>query len=303
MAKEQITKNDKIYLARFSNDRGILGVLAIENDEDINKILAENKDTPLEVLKNLSSNDIYKDALNENYSFKKYEEEMNDESFSKMEPIKQEGIIKMFKDIYNQEDLPIEVCNLFINVDYEPLLNKMASYQKTPHEILNKLYDSKSYIVDYHLADNPNCPPNILEELAKRKNDYLNLKLADNPNCPLNILEEFSKTKDENKLKYIASNPNTPIKILEQLANHENEEVRINLVCNKNCSKEILEQLSKDESLNVRDYITINPNVTREILESMSNDPDNEKKVIDRCNRYLERLDKKEQSNDYGFER
>ena len=139
MAKEQITKNDKIYLARFSNDRGILGILAIENDEDINKILAENRNTPLEVLKNLSSNDIYKDALNENYSFRQYEIEMEDENFIKMEPIKQEGIIKMFKDIYNQEDLPIEVYNLFIEVDYNPLLHEMASYQKTPQEILNKL--------------------------------------------------------------------------------------------------------------------------------------------------------------------
>lgn len=303
MAKEQITKNDKIYLARFSNDRGILGVLAIENDEDINKILAENRNTPLEVLKNLSSNDIYKDALNENYSFKQYEIEMEDEDFRKRHPIEQEGIIKMFKDIYNQEDLPIEVYNLFIEVDYNPLLHEMASYQKTPQEILNKLYDSKSYIIDYHLAKNPNCPQNIFEQLAKRKNDYLNLKLADNPNCPPNILEELSKTKNENMLKYISSNPNTPIEILEQLANHENEEIRINLVCNKNCSKEILEQLSKDESLNVKDYIPINPNVTREILESMSNDPDNVKELIDRCNRYIERLNKKEQSIDYDFER
>jgi len=35
----------------------------------------------------------------------------------------------------------------------------------------------------------------------------------------------------------------------------------------------------------------------------MSNDPNNVKELIDRCNRYIEKLNKQEQSNDYDFER
>ena len=255
MTKEQITSKDKIVLARFSNERGVLGELAKENDENINKILAGKRDTPLEVLKNLSSNDIYKDALNENYSFKKYEELMNDEDFRKRKPIEQETIIKMFRVIDDKEDISNNLCKIFINVDYEPLLYKMASYEKTPPEILEEFAKNKNYSLMLQVAENPNCPQNILEEFAERaslvKNEFLNSRLAINPNIPI----------------------------------------------------EILEQLSKDESLKVKNIVLNNPSLTREIVENMSNDPNNGKELIGRCNEYLERLDKKEQSNDYDFER
>jgi hypothetical protein len=215
MTKEQITSKDKIVLARFSNERGVLGELAKENDENINKILAGKRDTPLEVLKNLSSNDIYKDALNENYSFKKYEELMNDEDFRKRQPIEQETIIKMFRVIDDKEDISNNLCKIFINVDYEPLLYKMASYEKTPTEILNKLYDLDTNKYDLSLAGNPNSPQNIIEGLAMKGDYFLYINLAGNKNCPQNILEELAKIKDE---QIVCSYVNSRINFVYQLA-------------------------------------------------------------------------------------
>ncbi len=139
--EEQKTKNEKIALAQNTTNREILYELAGENDEDINYKIAGNENTPLEVLKYLRSYDIYDDVLNENYSFKKYDESMSDEDFRDMETIKQEAIIKMFRMIDNKEDISIEQCNMFIKIDYKPLLHEIASYEKTPHEILFEISD------------------------------------------------------------------------------------------------------------------------------------------------------------------
>ncbi len=205
---ENLNKNDKIVLALNSNNRDLLKVLAKETDEDINFNLAKNSNTPIEVLNNLNFNHIYKDNLNENYSFKKYKDLMNDENFSQMYSIKQEAIIKMFKIIDDKEDISIEQYNMFIDLDYNHLLRKIASYEKTPDEILEKLYDLKPNVVDFDLASNPNCPQNILEELYNLKPNVVDYNLAMNPNCPQNILEELTKNED--------------IRIREKAINHKN---------------------------------------------------------------------------------
>ncbi len=205
---ENIIEEQKIDLAQNTTNRKILEILAEENDEDINYKLAGNENTPLEVLKYLRSYDIYDDVLNENYSFKKYKDLMNNENFSKMDSIKQESIIKMFKIIDNKEDISIEQCNIFIKIDYNHLLNKIASYEKTPVEILEKLHNLKPNVVDFDLASNPNCPQNILEELYNLKPNVVDYHLAMNPNCPQNILEELTKNED--------------IRIREKAINHKN---------------------------------------------------------------------------------
>ena len=215
---ENIIEEQKIDLAQNTTNREILKILAKENDEDINYKLAGNENTPLEVLKYLSSNDIYDDVLNENYSFKKYDELMNDENFSNMNPIKQESIIKMFKMIDNKEDISIEEYNLFININYEPLLKKIASYEKTPAEILNKLYDLDTNKYELSLAGNPNSPQNIIEKLAMKGDYFLYINLAGNPNCPQDLLKAIAKINDEYINVKLAGNPNCPQDLLKEFS-------------------------------------------------------------------------------------
>ena len=215
---KNLNKNEKIALAQNTTNRELLKILAKENDKDINLKLARNENTPIEVFDGLKYNYLYKVALNENYSFKKYDELMNDENFSNMNPIKQESIIKMFKMIDNKEDISIEEYNLFININYEPLLKKIASYEKTPAEILNKLYDLDTNKYDLSLAGNPNSPQNIIEKLAMKGDYFLYINLAGNPNCPQDLLKAIAKINDEYINVKLAGNPNCPQDLLKEFS-------------------------------------------------------------------------------------
>ncbi len=215
---KNLNKNEKIALAKNTTNRELLKILAKENDEDINFKLARNENTPLEVFDGLKFNYLYRLALSENYSFKKYDELMNDENFSNMNPIKQESIIKMFKMIDNKEDISIEQYNIFMNIDYEPLLKKIASYEKTPAEILNKLYDLDTNKYDLSLAGNPNSPQNIIEKLAMKGDYFLYINLAGNPNCSQDILKAIAKVNDEYINVKLAENPNCPQDLLKEFS-------------------------------------------------------------------------------------
>ena len=148
----------------------------------------------------------------------KIKELMNDEDFRKRQPIEQETIIKMFRLIDDKEDISINLCKVFINIDYEPLLKKIASYEKTPVEILNKLYDLDTNKYDLSLAGNPNSPQNIIEELAMKGDYFLYINLASNPNCPQDLLKAIAKINDEYINVKLAGNPNCPQNILEELS-------------------------------------------------------------------------------------
>ena len=74
----------------------------------------------------------------------KIEELMNDEDFRKRQPIVQETIIKMYRLIDDKEDISINLCKIFINVNYKPLLHEMVSYEKTPIEVLEQLSKDES---------------------------------------------------------------------------------------------------------------------------------------------------------------
>ena len=201
--EEQENKKEKIALAQNSSNRELLEELARENDEDINYKLAGNENTPLGVLKYLRTYDIYDDVLNENYSFDKYIDLNGYEDFRDMKTIEQESIIKMYRMINNKEDISIEQCNMFIKMDYKPLLHEIASYEKTPHEILNEFYNSRNEYIYYNdLAKNPNCPQNLLEELANKGSLYIKESLLSNENCPKEILEKLKKEVIEEREKF-----------------------------------------------------------------------------------------------------
>ena len=242
----QKEEEEKIFLAQNTTNRDLLKILAKENDEDINYQIAKNENTPLEVLKYLRSYDIYDDVLNENYSFKKYEELMNDEDFRDMETIKQESIIKIFRMINNKEDISIEQYNIFMEIDYGPLLKKIASYEKTPAEILNKLYDLDTNKYDLSLAGNPNSPQNIIEKLAMKGEYFLYINLAGNPNCPQDLLKAIAKINDEYINVNLASNPNCPQDLLKAIAKINDEYINVKLAGNPNCPQNILEGLSEE---------------------------------------------------------
>lgn len=170
MKIEDLNKNDKIVLAKNTTNRELLKVLAKENDKDVKYQIARNENTPIEVLENLN-NYIYKDALNENYSFKKYIELMNDENFSKMETIKKEAIIKMFKLINENQSLDEKVCSSFINLNYKPLLKEIASYEKTPIEVLEKLSKNEDEVVRNKAINHKNYSSSLIEKLINL-NDF-----------------------------------------------------------------------------------------------------------------------------------
>ena len=53
--------------------------------------------------------------------------------------MERESIVKMYRLINENQSLDEKVCSSFIKLNYKPLVEEIASYEKTPIEILEKL--------------------------------------------------------------------------------------------------------------------------------------------------------------------
>lgn len=189
-------KKEMIKLAK-GNDRLILSNLSFQNDEDVNKLLAKNVNTPFRVLYSFYLDKKYLKLLEKNFSFTKYRELTKDENFLNLDKMERESIVKMYRLINEGKDLDTKICSLFININYKPLVEEIASYEKTPIEILEKLSKNEDITIRNKVALNKSSTSEILENLINDEKLFVRYNVAQHPNSTSEILYKLAEDEDE----------------------------------------------------------------------------------------------------------
>lgn len=100
----------------------------------------------------------------------------------------------------------------------------------------------------------------VLENLALSGSSTLRRTIAKNPCTPAAVLQILAGHKDEATREEVAANPCTPALTLGSLAADESDSVRQNLAKNPQTPAPILERLASDANQLVRCCISTNPN-------------------------------------------
>lgn len=139
--------------------------------------------------------------------------------------------------------------------DKNHICRAVAANPNTPIYLLEQLATYDYWEIRSSVAQNPNTPVALLEQLAKDKSSEVYLGVLNNPSTPVNLLvQEFNKSEDGGLIRYtLAQNPSTPINILQEIAIDSNWRTRAEVAENPSCSSSILRQLaascySKDDN-------------------------------------------------------
>ena len=238
----------------------------------VNLELASNIDTPLYILKELSKNNFYKDTLKDNISFKKYRTLSKDIYFRKFDVKEQEFIIKMFRFIKEKREIQKEVYEVAIELNYIPLLKKIASNINTPSSVLEKLAYNESFIIRCKVAKNKKTPPEVLDRLAYSNNDTIKYEVAKNSNTNLDTLEYLSKNKLYLIREKVAANKNINLYILKKLMNDKDFCVKGQLFLTLRIL--LLENKNNEKIKEIKEYLASNIDTPHDILELLAKDKD-----------------------------
>ena len=211
-------KKEMIKLAK-GNDRIILENLSFQNDEDVDKLLAKNENTPFRVLYSFYLDKKCLNLLQKNFSFTKYIELTKDENFLNLDKMERESIVKMYRLINEGKDLDEKVCSSFIKINYKPLVEEIASYEKTPIEILEKLSKNEDITIRNKVALNKSSTPEILEKLINDEKLFVRYNVAQHPNSTYEILYKLAEDEDEVVRNKAINHKNYSYNLLERLIN------------------------------------------------------------------------------------
>ena len=209
-------KKEMIKLAK-GNDRIILTNLSFKNDEDVNKLLAKNVNTPFEVLYSFYKDNKYLNILEKNFSFTKYRELTKDENFLNLNQIERESIVKMSRLINEGKDLDEKICSSFIKINYKPLVEEIAFYEKTPIKILEKLSKNEDITIRNKVALNKSSTPGILVNLINDEKLFIRYNVAQHPNSTSEILYKLAEDEDEVVRNKAINHKNYSYNLLERL--------------------------------------------------------------------------------------
>ena len=199
----------------------------ISGSETIQKAVAKNPSTPLDILEGLDKNDVLQnpnipvDLMNKIINMQdKHDYQFEMERLPSLytpeyvSKLKRENGIKSLDSILVQNPnispdiLQIIDENLKSNPsDYEFVLSDLLKNPNTPSSIIEKyanrinynmIMPGSLYSVPYSIVQNPNTPPKVLEaikiEIEKQGNDancrYVFRRYYENPNIPKDILQE-----------------------------------------------------------------------------------------------------------------
>ena len=243
-----------------------------EKIKEIKEYLASNIDTPHDILKELSKDDFYKDILKDNISFKKYKTLSKDIYFRKFDVKEQEFIIKMFRFIKEKKEIKEEYYKLAIELNYIPLLEKIASNIDTPSSVLEILAKDESFSIRSKVAKNKNITKEILEILAKDESYFIRYEVAKNKNITKEILEILAKDESYLVREKVAANKNIDLYILKKLMNDKDFYVKGQLFLTLRIL--LLENKNNEKIKEIKEYLASNMNTPHDILEFLTKDKD-----------------------------
>lgn len=149
--------------------------------EDLNKMpakdrfnLAENPNTPPELLVNLSK----------------------------------DNVVFVRVGVAGNPNAPPEALVYLSKDSNRAIIEEVARNPNTPPEALVYLSEDRDEFVIVDVAANPNAPPELLVYLSKFDSNVVRAGVARNPNAPPEVLVNLSKDMDEFVREYVARNPN-----------------------------------------------------------------------------------------------
>ena len=245
-----IAENPRVPLALRV---AFLEVLAKESDSEVCARVAENIDTPAEVLEELAR--------------------------SSEEYIRQLSAEKVLNDREHQLRarfgwLPVE----FAKDREQKVRAGIAENPNSPALLLEALANDKEERVRESVAANPNSPVSLLDALAKDTDELIRRSVAWNPNTPVAVLEALAKDKALWVRKAVAKNPNTPASLLEALSTDKEDHVRASVAENSSAPVSLLKALTTDK-VEIRSRVACNPTTSVALLEALAKDPSSRVRV------------------------
>ena len=146
----------------------------------------------------------------------------------------------------------------------------LARNPATPVETLQRLLESGTTDIQYHVARNPSIPTWLLEEMTADAGALATI--AGRADCPAEILERCAASSVLWQRRIAAANPSCPAAKLARLAS-DHWEVQLALAGNEMCPPEVLEQFSREKSRSLRARVAANPSTAPEVHQRLAADP------------------------------
>jgi len=141
--------------------------------EIIKNNIADNPNTPIDILEVFLNDDSEKVRRISSLNLKRIKEDNNQSEL--LDDGELEELISMSKS----KDKDIR--------------NEVAYYHKTPPFLLEKLSTDKTIFVKLEVADNPNTPSETLRKMSFEKSIKIKTSVFENPNTPLDIVNNLYK--------------------------------------------------------------------------------------------------------------
>lgn len=213
-----------------------LKYLANHPNSPIRVVVAQNRNTPKDILRKLAS----------------------DRQDSMFPRTVQSGVA-------SNPNTPGEILESMVKKDIGVLIDfEIAKNPNTPITLLKQLANSNSKKVATSAIDNlkarqsdrdvveilkdPKTPAAVLEKLAQQQKNIS--YVARHPNTPQNLLQQFARNPDEKIRCAVAENPNLPVNLLEELADDDSSTVRQQVAANLQTPvRVVFKQLARDRAV------------------------------------------------------
>ena len=293
----------------------VLKILAKSSNWEIRKAVAIHKNSPEEVIEELSNDEDI--DVRDSTEFRRLSSEWNQviENYqSDLVKSVQELVDKLKKD-----NVTADVLEIFAKSSNWKILKVVALHKNSSEKVLQQLSayddDNSDYIKDSILYRSlPSEWRNLDSSLSATYDEKLE-KLNNDEDISPNVLEVFAKSNNpmirdavlRRRLPVEWSNfdsyfsekkiedENTPSFVLEILSQSSDSNVRCSVAAHKNTPEEVIQKLSKDENDSVRDTLLIRqlPNDWDKLdffdilqkLEEDDNIPDNVLALLSKFNR------------------
>ncbi len=236
----------------------------------IRKLVAENKNTPISLLKKLANDrnsDVRISAVRNRNMPTHFRE-------------------KILKELASDRNSKVRIS--------------VAQNKHTPISLLEKLASDRNSKVRISVAENKHTPIYLLEELASDRNSEVRISVVHNRKTPIYLLEKLANDENGYLLQSIAARPNIPIylqeRMIEKLAETPEDEIRYYLTLNPNLPIHIVQKLAMDRSARVCYSIVKHPKIDSKTIELLfekkqfkPNDRDREE-IIDAIELEIKRL-------------
>ncbi|HET8843057.1 MAG TPA: HEAT repeat domain-containing protein [Ktedonobacteraceae bacterium] len=264
---EQVVEEHLWWLARQSNGEiraavaenaqtpvNMLRHLSQDKDLQIRKAVAENAQTPVDVLRHLAQ-----DENNEvRYCVAK----------NKQAPME---VLQMLTR--NAQTLAETLRTLAYDQD-SWVRYYAAENAQTAVEALRMLALDQDSWVRYFVAENTQAPAETLRMLALDQDSWVRWYVADNTQTLAETLRTLALDEDSWVRQAVAENVQTPVDVLQMLVQnkHEDDEVRRAASGNVQMPIETLRTLAQDQDEGVRQVLAWNARTPGEVLQSLSQD-------------------------------